>query len=609
MTSHAINPADAPELGKYRLIAKLARGGMGDVYLAVAQGPGGFHKLLAVKEMRPEFVSDERYVTMFLEEARLAARLHHPNIVQTNEVGTDGGRHYMTMEYLDGRSLYRVGKQFAKKRGGLPLGAHLRVIAEALLGLHYAHELCGFDGDPLGIVHRDVSPLNVFVTFDGQAKVLDFGIAKSVDSSIETQAGILKGRLAYMAPEQACASPVDRRADVYAAGVVIWEAVAGRRLWPGMGDVEIYTRTIGEGPPALLSVCPTAPPELAAVCDRAMARRPEDRYPSAAALLEDLDRHLRKRDDSVSMRELGAMVSAAFEDERRQMNATIEEALIALRAGPQSGVMSTRTTEGSVSRDPARVSIIRDELANLASLLSATPSRPASAQGASRDDRDDRDRPLQPFRSYRPPVPTLVEGSARARRRKKRRSAATVLALGFAAIASVGAGMIMLRSGRAGLYATVAAPAAAAVGAVQGNAREGAAGGAGLVPATAIPTATAAPSPSSTPTPILTGPARAAGFAPGTGVATGGGNGATQSAARPAASAHAAAPAGSAAPGARPARPDPARGSAGSTEGAPTPSPVAFPATSAAAPRPEGDPSGGHAPLHPIVTSNPYGAL
>src|SRR5258708_360366 len=451
MNSHAIIPAGAPELGKYRLIAKLARGGMGDVYLAVAQGPGGFHKLLAVKEMRPEFVNDERYVAMFLEEARLAARLHHPNVVQTNEVGTDCGRHYMTMEYLDGRSLYRIVKQLGKRQGGLPLGPHLRVIAEALLGLHYAHELRGFDGDPLEIVHRDVSPLNVFVTFDGQAKILDFGIAKSVESSQETQAGILKGRLAYMAPEQACASPVDRRADIYAAGVMIWEALAGRRLWPGMGDLEIYSRVIGEGAPALLSVCPSAPRELAAVCDRAMARRPEDRYPTAAALHEDLDRFIRRRDDAVSIRELGAVVGAAFEEDRHQMSSTIEEALIALRGGPQSGVMSTRRLEGSVSREPSRVSVIRDELANLASLLSATPSRALGANGAA-------DRAAQPFRSFRPTLPTLVDGSARARRKKKQRSAVTVFAVALTAVPSAGASVFILPSGPPGLFAPGGGP-------------------------------------------------------------------------------------------------------------------------------------------------------
>src|ERR1700685_2482638 len=169
-----------PELGKYHLVAELARGGMGIVHLAAAQGPGGFNKLLVVKELKPELSHDECYVSMFLDEARLAARLTHPNIVQTIEVGSEGDRHYMVMEFLDGRSLHRLVRRF-KDQGGFPVAANLRLIAEALLGLQYAHDLQDFDGQALGVVHRDVSPLNVFVTFDGQAKVLDFGIAKSID--------------------------------------------------------------------------------------------------------------------------------------------------------------------------------------------------------------------------------------------------------------------------------------------------------------------------------------------------------------------------------------------------------------------------------------------
>jgi serine/threonine-protein kinase len=314
---------------------------MGIVHLAATHGLGGFNKLLVVKELRPEFASDEVYVGMFLDEARLAARLTHKNIVQTIEVGSENARHYMVMEYLDGRSLHRIVRRFQQGRTGLPVGAHLRVIAEALLGLQYAHELRDFDGEPLSIVHRDLSPLNVLVTFDGQAKLVDFGIAKSADSSQETKTGVLKGRVAYMAPEQAWGSSVDRRADVYSAGVMIWEAAAGRRLWPGMTDVEILARLLKEEAPTLRAVRPEAPEDLTAICARAMAKRPEDRYGSASELLEDLETHLSRRSDSMTLREIGSLVTNAFSEERRKMNALIEEAVARVRGGPTSGVVPT----------------------------------------------------------------------------------------------------------------------------------------------------------------------------------------------------------------------------------------------------------------------------
>ncbi|HEY8091200.1 MAG TPA: protein kinase, partial [Polyangiaceae bacterium] len=209
------------------------------------------------------------------------------------------------------------------------------------LGLHHAHELVDFDGQPLDIVHRDVSPLNVFVTFDGQTKVIDFGIAKSVDSSFETKTGVLKGRVAYMAPEQAWGHGVDRRCDVYSAGVMIWEAAAGRRLWPGMSDVEILARLLREPPPTLCSVRPDAPEDLEAICARAMERRPEERYGSTAELLEDLEAHIAQRDDAMSMREVGALVGRAFAEERRRTSALIDETLSRVRSGPRSGVMPT----------------------------------------------------------------------------------------------------------------------------------------------------------------------------------------------------------------------------------------------------------------------------
>lgn len=361
-----------PDIGKYRVVAELARGGMGNVYLALAQGPGGFHKLVAVKELKPEFCVDETYVTMFLEEARLAARLTHPNIVQTNEVGSEGNRHFMIMEYLDGRTLYRISRHLSRY-DGFPIGGHLRIISEALIGLHYAHELRDFDGASFGIVHRDVSPLNVFVTFEGQTKILDFGIAKSADSALETRTGILKGRIAYMAPEQACGGKVDRRADVYSAGVMIWEAAAGRRLWPKMTDVEILSHLLRDGPPSLRAVCPSAAPELDAICAKAMARQLEERYPTASALVEDLEKHLARRDDVLSMRDIGALIGRSFDGERRKMNAVIEESIVRARESPQSGRM-VRSGWASGTQALGTLRAQRDDLGSLPSLHANTPA-------------------------------------------------------------------------------------------------------------------------------------------------------------------------------------------------------------------------------------------
>jgi serine/threonine-protein kinase len=373
MNHPGLDTALVAEIGKYHLVAELARGGMGIVHLAASHGPGGFNKLLVVKELKPELSRDDAYVSMFLDEARLAARLTHPNIVQTIEVGSEGNRHYMVMEFLDGRSLHRVARRF-RDQAGFPVGAHLRVLAEALLGLHYAHELHDFDGQPLGIVHRDVSPLNVFVTFDGQTKVLDFGIAKSADSSLETKTGVLKGRVAYMAPEQAWGQKADRRADVYSAGVMLWEAVAGRRLWPGMNEVEILARLLKDSVPPLSVVRPGVPEDLEALCERALAKRPEDRYASAAELLEELEAHLATRDDVMTMREIGALVSSTFADERRRMNALIEETLTRVRGGPRSGVMPTLELHHRGTPSGARGFGLRDEPSHVSARLMLTPS-------------------------------------------------------------------------------------------------------------------------------------------------------------------------------------------------------------------------------------------
>src|SRR5580698_5191926 len=235
-------PEEAQALRKYRLIAEIGRGGMADVFLAVAQGPAGFNKLVVIKRARLELEQDPDFLSMFLDEARLAARLNHPNVVQTHEVGQEGDRYFIAMEYLDGQPLNRIR---ARAGASFATDMQVRVLTDTLAGLHHAHELCDFDGTALGVVHRDATPQNVFVTYDGQVKVVDFGIAKAIDSSSETRTGTVKGKVTYMAPEQAKGERVDCRADIFAVGVMLWEGIAGRRMWKGVPELTVVHELIG----------------------------------------------------------------------------------------------------------------------------------------------------------------------------------------------------------------------------------------------------------------------------------------------------------------------------------------------------------------------------
>jgi eukaryotic-like serine/threonine-protein kinase len=297
---------------------------MGIVYLAMARGPGGFSKLVVIKELKPELVEEPAFLTMFLDEARLAARLSHPNIVQTNEVGSDGNRYFMAMDYLDGRSLDRARRRSQNAHWQLSLALHLRIICDVLSGLEYAHRLTDFDGSPLHLVHRDISPSNVFLTFDGQVKLLDFGIAKTTDSSQETRIGVLKGKLSYMAPEQARGERVDARADVFSVGVLLWEAVAGRRLRVAAGEYDGLRSLVAEEQPRLSTVVPDVAPELDEICARALALSRDQRYPSAAAFQQDIEEFAQRAGLVASSRDLGGWLSEMFREDRVATNQLIE---------------------------------------------------------------------------------------------------------------------------------------------------------------------------------------------------------------------------------------------------------------------------------------------
>lgn len=313
-------------LGKYRLIAELGHGGMAQVFLALARGPAGFNKLAVIKQIREQLADDPEFLTMFLDEARLAARLNHPNVVQTNEVGEDGKRYFICMEYLEGQPLNRIIQRLGRENG-LPLGIHLRILVEALAGLHHAHELTDYDGTPLEIVHRDVTPHNIFVTYAGGVKIVDFGIAKALSQSAETKAGVLKGKVAYMAPEQARGDKVDCRADIFSVAVIMWEALAGRRMFKGLTDVVIIQKIVNGQLQSPRSVNPAVDERLDAVVMKALAHNREERYASAAEFAAAIEEALEAIGDRSSLRDAGKLIQAQFEPERARIKALVEAAL------------------------------------------------------------------------------------------------------------------------------------------------------------------------------------------------------------------------------------------------------------------------------------------
>jgi branched-chain amino acid transport system substrate-binding protein len=345
--------APTHQIGRYRLIAGIGRGGMADVYLAVYANAdaGRFQKLLVLKLLKPELSAEPDFIEMFLDEARLAARLNHPNVVQTLEVGEDARRHFLAMEYLEGQPLNRVVQTLAS-RPEFDLSARLSILLHALTGLDYAHELADYDGTPLSVVHRDVSPGNVLVGYDGQVKLMDFGIAKANDSSNETRVGMFKGKMAYMAPEQAQAGVVDRRADVYSAGVVLWELLVGRRMWAGLGQVEILSRVMAGDITRPSRLVPGIPPELEDICMTALSLRREQRYPTAAAFATQLESFLRRHLEPKADREIGRVVAEAFSGDRSRIRDIIEQQLSPRTPGseilPQIPALVDTQTHSSV---------------------------------------------------------------------------------------------------------------------------------------------------------------------------------------------------------------------------------------------------------------------
>jgi serine/threonine-protein kinase len=284
--------AERQRLDRYEILAEIASGGMATVYLGRLPGAGGFERLVAIKRLHPHLERAREFVEMFLDEARIAARLHHPNVVATLEVGTSDRGYYLVMDYVEGDTLAKLLTRAATSRTWIPRDISLRIVLDTLAGLHVAHELRSDDGELLNLVHRDVSPQNVLIGIDGVARITDFGVAKASARLSSTRSGQLKGKLGYMAPEQARGGDVDRRADVFAMGIMLWEALAARRLFRGKQDTDAETlhRVLFEPIPRLRDIDPTIPVGIDAVVAKALERDLGARFASCAEFADALER-------------------------------------------------------------------------------------------------------------------------------------------------------------------------------------------------------------------------------------------------------------------------------------------------------------------------------
>lgn len=355
---------------------------MADVFLGIDDGPAGTgaSKLAVVKKLRGHLAEDPDFVAMLMDEARICARLSHPNVVHVFEVVDDEAGCFLVMEHLDGQPLHKIEPRARKAGETVPRTFHYAILADVLAGLHHAHELRDYDGEPLDVVHRDVTPQNIFVTYDGTVKLTDFGVAKAARRSIETRHGLMKGKIRYMSPEQARSEPVDRRTDIFAAGVILWNAATGARLWSDAEDVTVLAALAsGEYEPSPRAVDSTVPEEIDRICRKALAFRREDRYETAEAMRADLEGAI-EMPAALLRRDLASMMQRLFARDQNKLRVILESAVKAPKVSraalklPRTGPTSSR------SATPAR-KVAKKSRKNRARVARAPAPRPILSRG------------------------------------------------------------------------------------------------------------------------------------------------------------------------------------------------------------------------------------
>ena len=340
-------------LGKYEVRAKIGEGGMAAVYLghfaggsAISPDPAGGQpstsspeRVVALKVIKDEFSLNHDFVNMFLDEAKIVSRLSHPNIVQVFELGCEGTRLFIAMELLFGQSFWHVWNACRERSVRLRYDVIAWLGARAAEGLHHAHDLVDAKGVAQNLVHRDINASNIFVTYDGQVKIIDFGLAKAANRVSKTAAGVVKGKLAYMAPEQAIGKPLDRRCDVFALAISLWEISVDRRLFKGKDDIDTLKRVYAAEVPDPTALVEGYPPQLWAVLKRALSREVSDRHASAAELSRELDACARMEGRVVNAATVAEVMRELFADEKNRHASWIADASSPNRPAPKDELM------------------------------------------------------------------------------------------------------------------------------------------------------------------------------------------------------------------------------------------------------------------------------
>jgi eukaryotic-like serine/threonine-protein kinase len=348
----AEHQAEPISFGKYTLIDRIAVGGMAEIFLARQTGPDGFEKTIVIKRIRPHLSKQSSFVRMFLNEAKLAAQLDHPNIVQIYDLGRIGESYYIAMEYIFGRDMRRIIPKADSLGIPFPMVYALKIASSVCEGLYYAHQKADPYGNPLNVVHRDISPENVFVSFDGTVKILDFGIAKAANQIVQTDAGDIKGKLSYMSPEQCRGMSLDCRSDLFSLGVVLFEWLTGFRLFTGDSEVAIMKSIIEARIYAPSYFKADIPKPVEEILMRTLEKDRARRYQTAWEMQYAIDQFLTHSEFTPSNIHLSNFLKQLFEDELEEERSRVARRMkVTAQALPPQSAPSHSRTEGTESRE------------------------------------------------------------------------------------------------------------------------------------------------------------------------------------------------------------------------------------------------------------------